>query len=235
MRALLTLAMVLGLAGMPVGAEITVSVLAAPADLAPGIAAFPRLTGNTLAAARINADLEQREQAFLADTAECRDEPGSDWNRFVEVAYAGPQFLSLHGTDEDYCAGAAHPNTGDFALTYDLGSGTEVSWPEILGRALLPLAPAQGDVPGSDFASRALTQLYLARYSADNPQDCTDAVRSEDLRFIFWLDGRKGALAMQPDNLAHVVQACADPVWLSAADLRDVGASAALIQALTAH
>jgi hypothetical protein len=48
-----------------------------------------------------------------------------------------------------------------------------------------------------------------------------------------WLDAKAGGLAVQPD-LAHVVQACADPVVISTAALRQEGASPQLTDAIDA-
>ena len=48
-----------------------------------------------------------------------------------------------------------------------------------------------------------------------------------------WLDARAGGLAVQFD-LAHVVQACADPVVIPTATLRREGAQPILIKALEA-
>jgi hypothetical protein len=84
-----------------------------------------------------------------------------------------------------------------------------------------------------------LDGLYVKGYRATamgNDPDCVDAVTSgADVprSASVWLDAKWDGLAVQFD-LAHVVQACANPVMVPTAVLRALGARAELTDAIEA-
>jgi hypothetical protein len=238
--------MVLVLAAGSAGAASAPLTMLNPRPLAKDIAAMPQIAApSDDAQRRINAALQRLDATVRAAAADCRksaegpDAADAGWSRSVEVAMAGPVYLSLVIRDDAFCGGA-HPNTATMSIVYDLRSGRPVDWRKLLPSSLtgkVALAEGMDGTRMVTLASPQLQALYLKGYRktelGTDPQ-CTDAVATDDPpASMVWLDARQGGLAVQFD-LAHVVQACANPVVIPAAVLRSEGADAGLVSAIDA-
>jgi hypothetical protein len=202
-------------------------------DLAPGFEAMPRLAAETPAAHRVNQDLVGIDHAALAESDNCRGTKGSDWARWVVVANAGPDFLSLTERHDLYCAGAAHPNHFHSDYTYDLTTGLPVDWPTLLPARLAPVPRAfsgRGRTDSAWYASFALTRLYEDHRPDAPAPDCANF--EKDLHFTFSLSAASHSLVMTPVGYAYVQTPCADPAFVLAETLRALGASPRLVEAL---
>jgi hypothetical protein len=219
-----------------------------PAPLQKYVAALPKIaTPANDAARRVNAALARLDAALPAAIHECRT--GSTgpaaadayWSRKIDVAMAGPRFLSLLIVDDAFCGGA-HPNTAVSALVYDLDTGQPADWTRLLPASLTGKVTLQEDMDGARtvrLASGRLHALYLAGYGETeqgaNP-DCRDAVTDtpdQPPPASVWPDAKAGGLAVQFD-VAHVAEACALPVVIPLATLKAEGASGALTAAIAA-
>jgi hypothetical protein len=228
----------LAVTALPAGADI----LTKPFELAQ-IAALPRMTSDSPAAQRINANLAARDAAALKEAADCTlptDEGGSQvvdqtgyYDRSVEVPMAGPDFLSILITDETYCPGAAHGATRIAALTFDLATGRPVDWPALLPpdwtRHRLKTWP---DDP-SWLWSQSLVDFYHSHYPRLDDPDCAPIALAVSPAFQFALNARSHQLVMIPRDSSHATRACDDWVSVALVDLAKRGADPRLIAALT--
>ena len=220
--------------------------LAVPPPVLPGIAAMPRIAHPQDAAGqRVNAALDRLDNAVRKARQQCRGDGKQEtsWTRGIEVPMRGPRFLSYVVSDDVDCGGA-HPDSSTWAVVYDLPTGQPVDWTALLPRALtgtLSLMTADDGTRTVQLASPRLRALYLAGYdhggSANENAECKQAVAeaSGDAPppMSAWLDGRRGGLVLQFD-LPHAMQACAEPVLIPVAVLRQEGASPDLVEAIEA-
>ncbi|MGH1588974.1 hypothetical protein ACRBEV_12195 [Methylobacterium phyllosphaerae] len=208
-------------------ADRAVAVTTQP-DLAPGLAAMPQIEAPADdAERRLNTALKRLDGKVRTAAKQCKAEGGvhSSWERGVQVPMRGPRFLSLVINDNWFCGGA-HPDTATMSIVYDLTTGAPVDWTTLLPPALtgtIALADGADGTKMVTLASKMLHTLYLAGYrpKSGDPKrdgddaDCRRAVTEtndgEPPAMMAWLDAGAGGLAVQFD-LAHVVQACADPV-----------------------
>lgn len=231
------------------GADRVVT-LRAVAPVAKEIAAMPLIDAPANdAERRINAALPRFDANVRKAAAECRKDGGKnfDWSRSVEATMRGPGFLSFTISDNAFCGGA-HPNSGTQAIVYDLSTGRPVDWTALLPSSLAGTLSLQTGMDGTKtvaLASRKLFDLYLKLYrpaaagakEIDEDRECREAVAMAGADapppMSAWLDAKQGGLAVQFD-LAHVVQACADPVIIPSATLKADGAKSVLTDALEA-
>ncbi len=214
------------------------------ADAMPQIAA-PRDDAET----RINTALHRLDGTLgkaIAGCATAAKEANAtpDWERSVQVAMRGPGFLSLAITDSTDCGGA-HPNASTMSIVYDLKTGGPVDWTKLLPATLTGKVALQQGADGTrmvTLSSKRLTELYFTGYRTDgkpNAEDaeCRDALKNAAAEappaMMVWLDAKAGGLVIQFD-VAHVIQACADPVVIPAATLRKLGAAPRLVDAIDA-
>ena len=210
--------------------------LQVPPPLAEDAAAMPQIADPADdAEQRINTAVQRLDATARKAIAGCKlpnGKPG-DWERSVDVTMRGPRFLSYAITDNIYCGGA-HPDVSTMAIVYDLRSGAPVDWTRLLPPALTGKLALQDGADGTKMvtlASKRLYALYRAGYPAEQSDDCKDAVKSDDPpAMMAWLDAKAGGLVVQFD-LAHVVQACAEPVTIPLATLRAEGARPDLLDA----
>ncbi|MEO8243917.1 MAG: hypothetical protein ABI832_16565 [bacterium] len=206
------------------------------------IDALPRLTTGTPAAGRINADFARRDSAVMEAARDClmvdpSDQTGGQtgyWDRTVQIALPGPDFLSVVISDGIWCPGAAHPSSDTEALTYDLTTGAPVDWAKLLPpdwAADPALLLDNADQPS--LTSPAMAAYYLRHYDRPADDDCTAVMATEARHFQVWPDAASHSLILMPVGIAHAVVACAD--WLSVplADLTALHAAPNLITALT--
>ncbi len=209
-------------------------------DLAEGVGALPRLVGEGAAIAAINADLDRRDAAAMADGCD----GGGGFERGVSQPMTGPGFISFWIAEGYACEGTAHPSFDQTAITYDLATGQAVDWVT----AAPGLQLTRGDTTGlpADYvpglSSTALSAWYsaeaLASTDREQVEQCADLWTPEALDsvgFKVWLDAEAGGLSVGPE-FAHVSQACADTATMNAEEMRRFGISPAIIVAVaSAH
>ena len=200
------------------------------APLAEGIDAFPRRTATNTQATAINTRLAAMETYPLQDLLQC------DGNRRVTTPYIGIEFLSLIDASDGMCAGAAHPFHHQAPITFDLTTGAEVVWADLLPKAFLDPMAEEYD-PTYPLRSAAQEQAYLHARATQSPpdRDCTEALDfSSPLDFDYWLDRERQSLAMAPNGLPYASTACGDTVYLSVPYLSKLDTPSRLIEALAA-
>jgi hypothetical protein len=217
--------------------------LAAQLALGTDVAAFPRVAvPDGPASQRINQALAKADGRLLAAAKECRGD-GTDanadanvWTRSVTVVMRGVGYLAMVADDAWDCGGA-HPDTGQFALAYDMRTGTPLNWERLLPKALLGTASLDTAGDGTQLgvvASPALKGLYVKLAKPD--ADCGSALRESDLQFLLWPDAARDGVAMAPSGLPHVIAACGADVVIPVAMLRTLGVASMLVDAIaTAH
>jgi hypothetical protein len=215
-----------------------------PPPLAKNAAAIPRIAAPADdAETKINAALRRLDGNIGKAIAECAKAAKEahttpDWERTAEATMRGPGFLSLSIVDSTDCGGA-HPNASTMSIVYDLQTGGPVDWTKLLPAALTGKVALQAGADGTKMvtlSSKRLTELYLAGYrnpDAECRQAMKDAAAESPPAMMVWLDAKAGGLAVQFD-VAHVIQACADPVTIPSATLRQLGASPRLVDAIDA-
>jgi len=207
-----------------------------------GVSAMPEIANPQDDAERaINLALAKLDATVRAALKTCKtdeNKPGN-WDRTVQVAMAGPGYLSFVITDNTDCGGA-YPNLNVMSIVYDLRTGRPVDWTKLLPPSLVGQVSLEEGTDGTKMvtlASKRLFALYLAGYPADSDQNCKDAVHdaadSGPPAMMVWLDAKQGGLAVRFD-LAHVVQVCATPVVIPAATLRSEGTNPQLVDAIDA-
>jgi hypothetical protein len=197
-------------------------------DLAPEIAALPRLAGDSDLARTVNAALDALDARDL-EAVNCHYSNRSDGPfRAVEVLSDGPEFISFFITKGTYCDGAAHPWTAQEIVNFDLESGLQTDL-----RDLLP-----DTFQSADDQSEMLSVLFLT-HVADLPGECVwayahaYAMRNSYLSFDLGLAESRGALMLWPQGLAFVHTPCLDAAFVSAERLGEAGFDSRLIKALT--
>lgn len=234
---------VLGVAGRASAADAPVQLKAMP-DIAPKVPALPRVVAadSDKAAQRINSALDKLDALTRQDLKDCRanvDKPAdADYERSVWVTMRGPRYLSfLVGGSAD--CGGAHPDAGDYMLVYDLATGSPVNWQRLLPKAMVQGTSLDTGIDGVTIGfvtSTALQSLWLKAEAAANPidPDCRDVLNDPELKLNLWPDPKGGGLGVEPGDLAHAVQACADPIVIPTTTLRPLGVDAALLDAIDA-
>lgn len=131
--------------------------LTAQPDVAPGVAAFPRIAApSTPAAMSINQALAKADARVLVAAQSCKanvvaqgmetaGEP--DWERDITVAMRGPDYLALAANDFMACGGA-HPDGEFVVLVYDVRTGKPVNWLRLMPKSMG--ATASLDQAGDD-------------------------------------------------------------------------------------
>src|SRR3954468_50903 len=128
MKVLLSLAVtLLALGPAAYAADSGAPALRTSPDIAKGVQAFPRLEGDTKAAAAINQALAAADAQVAGEAKGCiEDSEGKgSWKRNVEVTLKRARFISFVAHDDYYCGGP-YPDTNILALVYDLNTGAPV-------------------------------------------------------------------------------------------------------------
>ena len=254
-----TAALMLGLTACnPGGAAPTKGAEAAAAgamtlvdrpNLSADVEAMPRLSGDSPAIVRINAELDRLDAAATADATECATMGaeagrGGGWSRTITRPMTGPAYLTLREHLEVYCGGA-YPSNTQSAITYDLSTGARADWVALLPELHLAQDEAMEDMPDYVLTIRSpqLTALYERKMiaEADDAEwrdQCKDVWKPQPdaemgQGFYVWADAQHGGVAIDADYV-HAVQACGGTVYLTADEMRAAGAPAALIDALAA-
>lgn len=226
-------------AAAPAGQAVTFRTLPV---LGENMQAMPRLNGDGPAIAAINADMDRFDQDARANQCE----GGGGLERGVTEPMTGPAYVSFAVSDGYYCEGAAHPSNDQSTPTYDLATGRRVDWVAAVPGLHLTAGDTT-DMPASYVApvsSKALSDWYSHRMLTDPVEgadkdwlnDCRESFAPDaltDTGFDIWLDAEHGGVTVSPE-FAHVIQACAAPVTMTAEEMQRFGVSPALVQAVTA-
>lgn len=205
--------------------------------VAHGIAAFPRIVARKgdAAAVRIDRALEGADASVDGLASDCNHYKG--WKRSIDVAMRGPRYVSVIAQDDWYCGGA-YPDTATVALVYDLSTGKPADWTVLLPK---DFAVKAGPSPGGGVSDPVLVDsaklwgLFVTASEAPGDDEC-NKVREDpeglDSRLSVWPDARKDGIDLAPTEFPHVVRACGLPVTVPTAQLRKLGADAALLDAI---
>jgi hypothetical protein len=181
--------------------KISVAPLPAPKSPSPG-------------RTRVLPQLAQRTAAIRKEAQECAGTAPqqAEFTSRVAVLLDTPSVYSLEVIGEDFCPGAAHPNTWQYGLAYDMTTG----------RRYHPLhlyvigTPAQG---GLVRLAPAAAQRVKAELLRRADPECRTAV-AEQLADT----GMSFGLSLQGLNIyfdaPHVVQACFPPITLPYSQIR---------------
>lgn len=224
-------------------------VLVEKPRLSADIEAMPRLSGDSPAIVRINAELDRLDATAVADAGECGQmadsQEGDGWTRTITRPMTGPAYLTLREHLEIFCGGA-YPSTSQTPITWDLSTGERVNWVALLPGLGLVQDQAEEGMP-TDYVYSVRSPRLETLYERKMLAEATDAEWREQCRdvwtpkagdelgqgFRVWADAEHGGVAIDADY-AHVVQACGGTVYLTADEMREAGAPAALIDALAA-
>ena len=232
-----------------VAAAANATTLVDKPRLSADIEAMPRLSGDSPAIVRLNAELDRLDATAVADAGECGQtadsQEGDGWTRSITRPMTGPAYLTLREHLEIFCGGA-YPSTSQTPITWDLSTGERVNWVALLpGLGLAQDQPEPG-MP-ADYVYSVRSPRLEALYERKMLTEATDAEWREQCQdvwtpkasdelgqgFRVWADAEHGGVAIDADY-AHVVQACGGTVYLTADEMREAGAPAALIDALAA-
>jgi len=218
------------IAGNVAAAERIVKIQTPPA-LGQDRDAYPRIVAPAdEAEQRINAAVAQLDARLVKAVAECKKNGGKDaeWSRTIEVTMRGPRYLSYSITDNASCGGA-HPEIGDTAIVYDLTTGAPVDWSKLLPPQLVGVVALDQTMDGTKMVtlqSKRLYELYMQQYrqgSRADDKDCIEAMQEAGAdgppAMTPYLDAKTGGLGLVFD-VAHAVEACADPLVLPLGALR---------------
>ncbi|HEY0161526.1 MAG TPA: hypothetical protein VGB69_02500 [Edaphobacter sp.] len=172
---------------------------------------YPRVSGLSPKAAedRVNALLVEREKQDRSSRKEClKSGPHASYDESIRTTYLSSRLLSLDvRASWDGCS--AYPNDNlPNPLTVDLNQGKEIDWPLFFRPGFLQAREGQ---------SSPLLRLYLRHVKLDG--ECLDVVKEPGMNFLFWLDSKKGLIAVP--SLPHVVQACAEEAEIPFAEIKD--------------
>ena len=230
-------------AGSAPSAEPEPIRLVAQPALGTDLAAFPRIAApvdpvsQQINQALANTDVRVRDaakQCHADASAFQADMKDAGWQRTVTVAMRGAGYLALVASDNWYCGGA-HPDTGQFALAYDLRNGAALNWERLLPKSLAGTASLDTAGDGTRLgvvASPTLKALYLKLMKPD--ADCGQALRETELQFMLWPDAAREGVAMEPSGLPHVIAACGGDAVIPVGTLRTLGVAPALVEAIAA-
>jgi hypothetical protein len=208
-------------------------LLTSPPPLKKDVAAMPELAqASTPALQQINASLAKLDTQAKSMIKDC-----PSYSKMVRPTMLGPGYLSFWVNESSDCG--AYPNVAISAFVFDLSTGHAVDWTKLVtGKGVSNYADSGAD--GKLGAPLALVYpaLFAKYMQKDNPDaDCHGALAPEvdsPQSFILWPEAKDGSVVVEPFDLPHVVQACANDIKLSATELKDLGFNQIFLNALAA-
>jgi hypothetical protein len=210
-------------AGSVVAEEALPEVVASP-PLAHGLGALPRLQGDGPSVARINATLEGVDALPMA--LDCMAEPilpDTYLQREAKVTFLDRHYLSITLAEGGVCTGAPHPFYEVSYLTFDMVTGEELSWDNILPETLWSAGRLTAP------ALEAYLAVAVPPSDPDLAADCPTLIA--DTGFAFWLDRERG-LGLVPVGLPYILSPCLVEAYLDVTTLERLGFPAELTEAL---
>ncbi len=205
-----------------------------PHSTSEKLGTMPRLRDTASSAARhINAALNAADHRLRGAVIDCAAQAhddgasGSDYDRTVTVAMAGPKFLSLVVSDSAFCGGI-HPNFQTVAFTFDLATGRTVDWVKLLPAPLIEATTTEGAMDGATMG--LVRSKLLVKLDTDPSEGCG---MPEDAAFQLWPDAKERGIYFAWADPPYANENCGEPALLDVETLRRYGASPVLIQALT--
>jgi hypothetical protein len=200
--------------------------------LKKGIDAMPELAdASTPTAQKINAVMKNSDAQALSNLKDCKS-----YTRSVQPTMLGPRYFSVWMNESWDCG--AHPTVALSATLFDLNTGDAVDWTKLVNSPGVkndgdPGAVAQVGQPLA-LIEPALTAAYM-KWDAtqDGFSECKDAF-FDPQAFTIWPDAKSGTLIVEPADLPHVVQACANDMTLTVKEAKSLGFSAELLAAVAA-
>ena len=119
----------------------------------------------------------------------------------------------------------------------------DLDWTKLLPASLVQSTSVDTTADGTSIGMVASTQLhalYLKSVGGDTAQDaslksdCADVLADDGLALQLWPDASQDAVMIQPFDLPHAAVACGLAQPIKTSDLRPLGASAALLDAIDA-
>jgi hypothetical protein len=212
--------------------------VAAPVALAPstplkkGIDAMPKLADtSTPAAQKINAAMKQSDAEALSSLKDCKS-----YTRSVQPTMLGPGYFSVWMNESWDCG--AHPSVALSVTIFDLTTGDTVDWTKLVNSPGVKNYSDSG-ATGKLGQPQALIDpaLYAAYMKWDSTQDgfsdCKDAFEDPQ-SFIIWPEAKSGTLLVEPFDLPHVVQACANDMTLTLDQAKSLGFSQSFLDTVAA-
>jgi hypothetical protein len=198
------------------------------------IDSLPRVAGkpDDKAAFRINQALAAEDADTKSSASDCRrtGKQNSDFARSVTVSMRGAGYLSVIVTQSWYCGGA-YPDWNTTPFVFDLSTGATVDW-----KRLLPIALVEGSIDYTNLGeglivSSRLTNIYV---NAASNAECRDVLKNwaGGLGFVLWPDAAAEGIAIEANNLPHVVKACAPALVIAMPELRGLGLDPAFLAAI---
>jgi hypothetical protein len=201
-------------------------------QLKKDIDAMPELADTSSPVAqKINATMKNWDAQALSMLKDCKS-----YTRTVSPTMLGPGYFSVWQNESWDCG--AHPNVSLSVLIFDLNTGEGVDWTKLV-KAPGVTNYSDSGADGKLGAPQALIDPSLnAAYmkwaaTQDGFSDCKDAF-NDPQSYMIWPEAKSGMLMVEPFDLPHVVQACANDMTLTLDQAQKLGFSADLLKALAA-
>ncbi|MDP3801303.1 hypothetical protein [Brevundimonas sp.] len=210
-----------------------------PAEVHPGFAVMPRMTGE--GAENLNGLFDRLDAAAAETRTDClaTENHNADYARTIRAPFTGPRFLTIT-VNEDYYCGGAHPGVDIRPMTFDRRTGGLPDWTALWpGGGITASMEGYGNLPAVSRAP-ALTAWFRAAVRADAAGDaewlaqCDDWYGDDpvDETVVIWLDAETGGVGMDLASLPHAAMACGAPRIMPIETAARLGASAELVDAL---
>jgi hypothetical protein len=207
--------------------------LTSPPPIKKDVATMPRLAqASTPALQQVNASLAKLDDQSRSMIKDC-----SSYSKTVTPTMLGPGYLSLWVNESSDCG--AYPNVAISVFVFDLSTGQAVDWTKFVsGKGVSNYADSGADGKLGAPLAIIYPALFAKYMQKDHPDsDCRRALTAEPgspQSFILWPEAKDGSVVVEPFDLPHVVQACANDVHLSAEEMKSLGFSQGFLDALAA-
>jgi hypothetical protein len=205
-----------------------------PTPLERKVEALPRIVAKPgdRAATLINKALADADADAKSSAIDCRQagKKNSDFSRTVTVTMRGPSYLGIVATQSWYCGGA-YPDWNVTPFVFNLVTGARVNWQQMLPVTLVDKTVDYSNAGEGLIVSPELTTLYVAAVS---DKECRDVLSNWEsgLGFILWPDAAADGIAIEANNLPHVVKACGPDTTIAMPELRKLGIEPVLLDAI---
>jgi len=199
--------------------------------LKKGIDAMPELANaSTPAAQKINASMKKLDAQALSSLKDCKS-----YTRSVQPTMLGPAYFSVWMNESWDCG--AHPEVALSVTVFDLSTGEAVDWTKLVNS---PGVKNYNDTGAGGQLGQPLALIDPALNAAymkwdatqDGFSDCKDAFEDPQ-SFMIWPEAKSGTLVVEPFDLPHVVQACANDMTLTVDQAKALGFNVDFLNALT--
>lgn len=203
-------------------------------DLGPENQALPRFSGGDPAiAAKLNAAMGKLDASNADLLTSCPEMAHGGRSQTVKVTRNGPDFVAVEAAYESDCG--AYPSSGTDAYLFDLKTGGLIDWAAAVPEARITNSDPDTELFTNSFFSPVLQARIVAAAKAETDAEwrtgCVEVLEREGLYLTARINTETGTLDVTPE-LPHVVQACANSLSLTPADLTALKADPRLIAAV---